>query len=147
LEDKDDDEAADSDAEEGLDDEELNEMLKRSDQELAVFKKLDSERNRTESDMHKTLSGGRGKKLDRLIQDDELPEIYRNQDVVADMTPLLELGRGQRSREQVRYDDNMTDDEWVEVSKQKECFASYQHDDSFIVFTRWRRCETGTTTP
>lgn len=145
MEDKDDEDAADSDADEGLDDEELNEMLKRSDQELAVFKKIDSERNRTESDMHKTLSGGRGKKLERLIQDDELPEIYRNQDVVADMTPLVELGRGQRSREQVQYDENMTDDEWVEVSSQR-AQENTALTMTLKVFTEWR-CETGTTAP
>ncbi|KAI8093601.1 SNF2 family N-terminal domain-containing protein [Halteromyces radiatus] len=111
LEDKT-DEDADSDAEEDLDDEELNEMLKRSDQELAIFKKIDAERNRTESELHKRMNG-RGKKLERLIQDDELPEVYRNDDVVEDVSPLVEFGRGQRAREDVRYDDGLTEEEWT----------------------------------
>ncbi|ORZ23429.1 SNF2 family N-terminal domain-domain-containing protein [Absidia repens] len=114
LEDKDDEEAADSDAEEDLDDEELNEMLKRSDQELAIFKKIDAERNRTEAEMHQRLSG-RDKKFERLIQDDELPEVYRKDHSAADVGPLVELGRGQRARDEVHYDDGLTEEEWTEA--------------------------------
>lgn len=115
LEDKnDEEEAEDSDVEEGLDDEELNEMLKRSDQELAIFKKIDMERNRTESEMYKRMPGG--KQLERLIQDDELPDVYKIEEVAETMDPLVELGRGQRARDEVRYDDGLTEEEWTEVS-------------------------------
>ncbi|ORZ22517.1 SNF2 family N-terminal domain-domain-containing protein [Absidia repens] len=113
LEDKNDEDGQDSDAEEDLDDEELNEMLKRSDQELAIFKKIDADRNRTEFEMHKRMSTGNGKKYERLIQDDELPEVYRNEAVAQNAGPLVELGRGQRARDEVHYDDGLTEEEWT----------------------------------
>jgi ATP-dependent helicase STH1/SNF2 len=125
LEDKnDEEEAEDSDVEEGLDDEELNEMLKRSDQELAIFKKIDMERNRTEAEMYKRMPGG--KQLERLIQDDELPDVYKIEEVAETMDPLVELGRGQRVRDEVRYDDGLTEEEWTEVSDAK---VGNQHTD------------------
>ncbi|CAO3640243.1 unnamed protein product [Cunninghamella blakesleeana] len=113
LEDKADEE--DSDLDEDLDDEELNEMLKRSDQELVTFKKIDAERNRTEMEMQKRMGRG-GKKLERLIQEDELPEVYRLDDIVDENeTPLFEYGRGQRVKDEIRYDDGLTEEQWVDA--------------------------------
>ncbi|ORX58680.1 hypothetical protein DM01DRAFT_1361823 [Hesseltinella vesiculosa] len=113
LEDKADE---DSDLDEELDDEELNDILKRSDQELAIFKRIDSERNRTEMEMLKRMGGAQGKKTDRLIQDDELPDIYRDEAVMAnDMQNLIEYGRGQRPRSEVQYDDGLTEEQFIEA--------------------------------
>ncbi|KAI8344521.1 SNF2 family N-terminal domain-containing protein [Chlamydoabsidia padenii] len=130
LEDKNDEnDADDSDVEEGLDDEELNEMLKRSDQELAIFKKIDAERNRTETEMHKRMSGGHSTaKFERLIQDDELPDVYRIEEVAETMGPLVELGRGQRARDEVRYDEGLTEEEWNEALENNgELVSSHHH--------------------
>ncbi|KAI8142952.1 SNF2 family N-terminal domain-containing protein [Fennellomyces sp. T-0311] len=107
LEDKADEQEEEED--DDIDDEELNEMLQRSDQEIAIFNKLDSDRRRDES-----RRGTRNKKYERLIQEDELPEIYRYDELPLDEDgPELEYGRGQRSKESVRYDDGLTEEQWL----------------------------------
>ncbi|KAI9497938.1 SNF2 family N-terminal domain-containing protein [Zychaea mexicana] len=113
LEDKSDEHDDEDDVQEEIDDEELNEMLKRSDQELVIFNRIDAERERAEADYYRQ-KGRRGRKHDRLIQEDELPEVYRYEDAFAeDVSPLLEYGRGQRVRDTVRYDDGLTEEQWV----------------------------------
>lgn len=113
------------DGDDEMDDEELNEMLKRTDQELVIFNRIDAERNRTETEFYRRR--GYRKKPERLIQEDELPEIYRNEELfVEDASPMLVYGRGQRVRDAVRYDDGLTEDQWVNVRYQssytsKEC--------------------------
>lgn len=115
MEDKADEEEEKDD--EAADDEELNELLKRSDQEATVFEKMDAERQREE---RKRL-GGRGKKYERLIQEDELPEVYRLDEMpVEDATDPLSYGRGQRSRDSVRYDDGLTEEQWLNASTKRE---------------------------
>ncbi|KAI7865257.1 SNF2 family N-terminal domain-containing protein [Spinellus fusiger] len=115
LEDKT-DEDPDLEQDEEMDDEELNDMLKRSDQELVIFKKIDAERTRAETDLHRKM-GGRGKKPERLIQEDELPDIYNQEEELMreDINGLLEYGRGQRVKESIRYDDGLTEEQWVEA--------------------------------
>lgn len=87
-------EDAEEDAE--PDEETLNEILARSEEEMAIFTKMDEERKQSEI-------GG----LPRLITKEELPEAYTRDypppselalDVVEE-----DLGRGQRSRTSVNY--------------------------------------------
>lgn len=90
-------------------------MLKRSDEELAIFNKLDDERRREENSSRR--GRGRGKKLERLLQEDELPEVYRNDEYLEEQAgPVFEYGRGQRNRENVRYDDGLTEEQWLNAS-------------------------------
>ncbi|KAL0083815.1 SNF2 family N-terminal domain-containing protein [Phycomyces blakesleeanus] len=97
---------------EDLDDEELNEMLKRSEEEGVLFHEMDVEREKREQEQWRQ-SGNRGRKPERLIQDRELPDVYQEDlVVVADNVPL-ELGRGQRVKDSIRYDDGLTEDQWV----------------------------------
>jgi ATP-dependent helicase STH1/SNF2 len=114
LEDKS-DEQNDVDDEEELDDEELNVILKRSDQEMAIFSKIDAERNRTEEEAWRRR-GGRGKRPERLIQENELPEVYTNDDIYEEDIAETELGRGARVKDHVRYDDGLTEEQWLNVS-------------------------------
>jgi ATP-dependent helicase STH1/SNF2 len=97
-----------------LDDEELNTILKRSDQEYAIFNKMDLERQRVDAEEWRRKYGDNGKKPERLIQDWELPDIYRY-DQMADyhVNDDLIMGRGQRNKDTVRYDDGMTDKQWL----------------------------------
>ncbi|CEP16839.1 hypothetical protein [Parasitella parasitica] len=98
-----------------LDDEELNTILKRSDQEYAIFTKMDLERQRADAEAWRRKYGDNGKKPERLIQDWELPDIYRY-DQMAEYNKKQEasvMGRGQRSRDSVRYDDGMTEKQWL----------------------------------
>ncbi|KAG2230892.1 hypothetical protein INT48_003341, partial [Thamnidium elegans] len=100
---------------EELDDEELNNILKRSDQEYAIFQKMDLERQRLDAEDWKRKYGDNGKKPERLIQDWELPDIYRY-DHMAEYQNRVDdtvMGRGQRSRETVSYDDGMTEKQWL----------------------------------
>ncbi|RUS14976.1 P-loop containing nucleoside triphosphate hydrolase protein [Endogone sp. FLAS-F59071] len=113
LEDKTDAEN-DVDDEEAFSDEELNIILKRSDQELAIFTRMDMERDRAADEAFRR-AGGRGRRLDRLMQEYELPEVYRNDDQFTQEAVELVMGRGQRSRTDVRYDDGLTEEQWLNV--------------------------------
>lgn len=102
-------EGTESDEEEEMDDDELNEILARNDDELTLFKKLDRERDR-ESPY------GKGKRLPRLITEDELPVIYQEKSDLLRKAKQQEevfLGRGFRERADVVYTDGLTDDQWV----------------------------------
>lgn len=113
LEDKVDDE--DEPDEEANEDEELNEMLQRSDEELSIFRRMDLERERTENEMYRRR--GYSRRLDRLIQEDELPDILTREDqLVVQPDSVIDFGRGRRARDEVRYDDGLTEEEWLDVS-------------------------------
>ena len=104
-------EGNESDEEEEMDDDELNEILARNDDELVLFKKMDKERER-ESPY------GKGKKLPRLITEEELPEVYKESSEVIRKAKQQEevfMGRGFRERGEVVYTDGLTDDQWVAV--------------------------------
>ncbi|CEG75587.1 Putative Adenosinetriphosphatase [Rhizopus microsporus] len=116
--------ARDEEQSDELDDEELNTILKRSDQEYAIFTKIDLERQRTDlEDWKRKYGENSGKKPERLIQEWELPEIYRN-DAMLDMyeaDPLDSVfGRGQRVKETVVYSDSMTDRQWLRQIEREE---------------------------
>jgi ATP-dependent helicase STH1/SNF2 len=104
------DDGNESDEEEEMDDDELNEILARNDDELVVFRKIDKERER------ESLYG-KGKKLPRLIGEDELPELYQEKTELIRKAKQHEevLGRGFRERGDVVYTDGLTDDQWVQV--------------------------------
>lgn len=104
-------EGSDSDEEEEMDDDELNEILARNDDELVLFKKIDKERER------ESLYG-KGKKLPRLIGEDELPLVYQEKSELLRKAKQQEevfMGRGFRDRGDVVYTDGLTDDQWVQV--------------------------------
>jgi len=91
-----------------MDDEELNMAMKRNDDEFELFQKMDIERE-------KTQPYGPGRPHPRLFSEEELPDIYINDDV-----PIVEedngpLGRGARERTKVRYDDGLTEEQWLDA--------------------------------
>lgn len=99
------------DEDEEIDDEELNDMLARSDEEREFFAQMDAERNVT-SDYGK----GQGR-LDRLLSASELPEQF-----TADVSQHFEVvddsenyGRGARERKEVYYDDGLTEEQWLNI--------------------------------
>ncbi|KAL1920244.1 uncharacterized protein VTP21DRAFT_1390 [Calcarisporiella thermophila] len=107
-----------NDFEEDLTDDDLNDIVARNDQELAIFRQMDQERERRELEEWRRR-GGRGKKPERLIQDDELPDVYKN-----DEDPFYEdpsvYGRGHRQRGEVRYDDGLTEQQFIEALEDEE---------------------------
>ena len=91
---------------EEMDDDDLNMIMARSDTELALFQELDRERA-------KDPLYGEGGKMPRLMAENELPEIYLNED-----NPVAEeieeiAGRGARERTRVKYDDGLTEEQWL----------------------------------
>lgn len=88
------------------DDEMINLMISRSDDELELFKKMDIER--------KEHDGNRS----RLISEDELPDWLVKEDEEVDRWNYEEdsiLGRGSRQRKEVDYTDSLTEKEWLKA--------------------------------
>ncbi|KAF2715015.1 hypothetical protein K504DRAFT_366700 [Pleomassaria siparia CBS 279.74] len=102
-------EAAENLEQEEMDDDDLNLIMMRSDAELAKFQEMDRERLRVDP-------YGVGKPLPRLLAESELPDIYVSED-----NPVIEeieeanLGRGARDRTRVKYDDGLTEEQWLEA--------------------------------
>ncbi|ORZ14387.1 SNF2 family N-terminal domain-domain-containing protein [Lobosporangium transversale] len=98
--------------EEEMNDEELNEIVARTDEEMTIFRKLDAERKRIEDEAFERD----GIRLERLIQESELPEIYlHDEDPHQSVQVEEDLGRGQRVRAETRYDDGLTEEQWLEA--------------------------------
>ncbi|RYP17826.1 hypothetical protein DL765_004310 [Monosporascus sp. GIB2] len=100
---------AESGDQDEMDDEELNLILARNDDEISVFQKLDEERMR--DPIYGTVPGAKG--VSRLMTEDELPDIYLNEgNPVAEEEEEV-LGRGARERTRVKYDDGLTEEQWL----------------------------------
>ncbi|KAJ4292284.1 transcriptional regulator [Collariella sp. IMI 366227] len=100
---------AEAGEQEEMDDEELNLILARSDEEVVVFQKLDEERYRDPT--YGTLPGC--KSVPRLMAEDELPDIYLNEGNPVEEEAEVILGRGARERTKVKYDDGLTEEQWL----------------------------------
>ncbi|ORZ36880.1 SNF2 family N-terminal domain-domain-containing protein [Catenaria anguillulae PL171] len=90
-----------NDDEEELTDEELNELLARTDDEMIVFKRMDAELAREEALLARQM--GWDKPQERLIQESELPY-----SITRDVGSIFK-----RSRRAVVYDDGLTEAEYV----------------------------------
>ncbi|BCS20176.1 putative RSC complex subunit (Sth1) [Aspergillus puulaauensis] len=91
-----------------MDDDDLNDIMARSEDELALFQRMDKERQ-------KTSPYGAGHKLPRLLSESELPDIYMTEEnPVAEEAVEIEMsGRGARERKITRYDDGLTEEQWL----------------------------------
>jgi ATP-dependent helicase STH1/SNF2 len=94
--------------EDEMDDDELNMIMARNEDEVLLFQKMDQER--LKSDPY-----GPEKTYQRLLGDSELPELYLNDD-----NPVVEeietnYGRGTRERAKVKYDDGLTEEQWLDA--------------------------------
>ena len=104
-------EAAETLEQEEMDDEELNEILARGDNEKAIFDEMDKERAK---DM--TYGNGPGsKRIPRLMAESELPEIYMSDGNPISDEPEEIKGRGARERTRVKYDDGLTEEQWLQA--------------------------------
>ncbi|WQF76140.1 Putative bromodomain, helicase, Helicase superfamily 1/2, ATP-binding domain-containing protein [Colletotrichum destructivum] len=92
-----------------MDDEELNLLLARSDDEVTVFQKLDEERKK--DPIYGDAAGAKAKP--RLLGEDELPDIYLGDGSLVEEEVETSLGRGARERTKVRYDDGLTEEQWL----------------------------------
>ena len=102
-------EAAESLEQEEMDDEDLNMILARSDEELQIFKEMDE--GRAKDMIYGTAPGS--KRIPRLMAENELPEIYMSDANPISDAPEEITGRGQRERTRVKYDDGLTEEQWL----------------------------------
>ncbi|KAI9021184.1 SNF2 family N-terminal domain-containing protein [Hyaloraphidium curvatum] len=111
-----------------LNDEELNEVIARSDWERELFRQIDQER--IQQDAVDWLEAGVDVRTsgpqERLMQDDELPDIYRREHLREDIDELFDTGRGQRIRKDVTYDDGMTEEQFVNAVEKGELAVKQQ---------------------
>ncbi|WFD05377.1 RSC chromatin remodeling complex ATPase component [Malassezia vespertilionis] len=102
-----------------LNDDEMNEMLARSEGEVQRFQEVDRERNADEEAEWRAL-GNTGPVPERLITEAELPDVYRRDfdaeffDSTPEEQPLS------RRRNVVHYDDGLTDDQFLRALEGEE---------------------------
>ena len=99
-----------------MNDDELNELLARSEEEARVFREIDVKRERDAIENWRN-SGQKGKPPPPLMQLEELPECYKTDEPFLAQDGLEDLmeGRGQRKRNVVSYNDGLDDDTWAMV--------------------------------
>jgi ATP-dependent helicase STH1/SNF2 len=91
------------------DDDDLNLIMMRSEEELGLFQKMDRERNERDKKY------GPNRPLTRLLGDSELPDIYLNEDPPVVDEIEENYGRGARERTRVKYDDGLTEEQWLDA--------------------------------
>ncbi|KAG1825464.1 SNF2 family N-terminal domain-containing protein [Suillus subaureus] len=96
-----------------MNDDELNEMLARNDEEVEIFRLMDLQRERDALDAWRAV-GNRGKPPLPLMQLEELPECYQTDEPFEpkEIDDAIE-GRGQRRRNVVNYNDGLSDEQWA----------------------------------
>ncbi len=98
-----------------MNDDEINEIIARSDEEAILYKQMDDQRDRDAMENWRR-AGNRGKPPPPLMQLEELPEFYRSDEPFTNENELDELeGRGHRRRTVVNYNDGLSDDQWAIV--------------------------------
>ncbi|KAE8225793.1 hypothetical protein CF319_g1523 [Tilletia indica] len=95
-----------------LNDDELNEILARKEEEKELFGRMDKEREAKEQAEWKA-AGNKGKPPPRLIQETELPTVYQGDIDAKNMSKVEEELPQVRKRTTVNYDDGMTEEQWV----------------------------------
>lgn len=108
----------DSEANELDDEEELNQMLARTDEELARFREYDIQR--TEEDNRRWKAAGNAGVFPRLISLDELPEVFLHEEIPVKKEEKVEMGRGRRTKNEVTYDDGLTEEQWTRAIDNEE---------------------------
>jgi ATP-dependent helicase STH1/SNF2 len=102
-------EASNDDNEENdsLDDEELNEVLARSEDEKVLFAQIDNERM-----INEKLASRQGGPKTRLLEKDELPTVFTEDVSHHFEKDTKELAR-MRDKKRVKYDDGLTEEQWL----------------------------------
>ena len=107
-----------------MNDEEINEIIARSEEEAIRFRELDMKRERDTAEAWKA-AGNRGKPPLPLMQLDELPDCYRTDEPFVSKDDFEEIeSRGHRKRTVVNYNDGLSDDAWAMVCSDQMLFAT-----------------------
>lgn len=103
------------------DDETVNQMVARSEQEFEIFQRMDAERKEQEQ-------------RSRLIQECELPDWLVKEDDEVDRWAGYDeedevLGRGTRQRKEVDYTDSITEKEWLDAIDDGGAFEEEEEEE------------------
>ena len=112
-----------TDEEDDMDDDELNQVIARNDDELAVFRKMDEDR---------IIATRNAPYPSRLYSEQELPEVYKKDPgevIKKDEIKVEEYGRGSRERKVMKYDDNLSEEQWL---RKIDGFVSGDESDSDV---------------
>ncbi|BGP26359.1 ATP-dependent helicase STH1/SNF2 [Rhodotorula toruloides] len=92
----------------------LNEAIARTEEERTIFAQMDRDRRAAEEAAW-AAAGNTGKLPERLIQEWELPEVYRMDHPKAVVESDVRPDGSRRNRTQVTYDDGMTEEQWLQA--------------------------------
>ncbi|GAA5863719.1 hypothetical protein JCM3774_001226 [Rhodotorula dairenensis] len=96
----------------------LNEAIARTEEERALFAQMDRDRRAAEEAAW-AAAGNTGKLPERLIQEWELPHVYRMEH--PKLEPEDENRDGaRRNRTQVTYDDGMSEEQWLHALEEED---------------------------
>ncbi|XP_022255226.1 probable global transcription activator SNF2L2 [Limulus polyphemus] len=106
------DEGDEEEEDEVPDDETINQMIARNEEEFELFQKMDLDRRREEA--------RNPKRKPRLLEEDELPAWLVKDDAEVERLTNEEeedklFGRGSRQRKEVDYSDNLTERQWLKA--------------------------------
>ncbi|WFD33315.1 RSC chromatin remodeling complex ATPase component [Malassezia cuniculi] len=101
-----------------LNDDELNEMLARSEDEVIKFQEVDRER-RADDEAEWRALGNTGPMPERLMQEHELPAMYKR-DFEAELSAAQSEQSLTRRRNVVHYDDGLTEDQFLRALEEEE---------------------------
>ncbi|XP_041974353.1 ATP-dependent helicase brm [Aricia agestis] len=117
------------------DDDLINEMIARSEEELEIFRQVDIERKKVET-------------TSRLIDESELPDwLVKNDDEVVCnkgqgwnyLDEDESLGRGSRQRKEVDYTDSITEKEWLKAIDDEFEEEEEEDDDDEVLDKKRKR--------
>ncbi|KAH7344478.1 SNF2 family N-terminal domain-containing protein [Rhizoctonia solani] len=113
-----------------MDDDEINQIIARTDQELESFKSMDYDRDMREEHEWRE-SGNRGPRPERMMTFQELPEVYqRDEPYEPPESEMKATGRGARERKAVTYNDGLTDEQWVMAMEEAEDAEDFEDGPS-----------------
>lgn len=95
------------------DDEVVNQMIARTEDEFERFQQMDIERRRNEAALG-------SERKPRLMEESELPPFLLQDEAELDLieeeeNKEIELGRGNRARKETNYDDQLSEKEWLKA--------------------------------
>ncbi|XP_017034995.1 ATP-dependent helicase brm-like [Drosophila kikkawai] len=108
------------------DEEMINMMIARSEEEIEIFKRMDVERKKEDEEIHPVR--------ERLIDESELPDWLTKDDGEVERFHYQYdedtiLGRGSRQRKEVDYTDSLTEKEWLKAIDDGAEFDEEEEED------------------
>merc|ERR1719412_448781 len=111
------------DEDEAPDDEVINQMIARSEEEFEKFQQMDIQRRREDAALGT-------ERRPRLMEENELPPfLLEEEEEIEEDVPDEILGRGNRSKKDANYDDQMSEREWLKAIGAEEEGEEYDDDD------------------